>query len=214
VLSGQTSQFQAEQPVTDPGLLAFMEHRIERTSEEFGIDPARFPRPTILLWRPDGPPENRRLPSGPCLIFLKHIDDWHRARFQLAHEVTHGVLSPYVEPVHDWVQEMFTTHIANRAMRELGQHWYADRDESDAWEEAELLSLREIQELDLRPPYPKGLYGRAYVTGLGLIDQIGWERLKLLGVILDEAGRHDIPTWLDALEPREREAVERVLGPH
>lgn len=210
VLSEQASQLQIEQ-VTDPELLAFMEQRIERTSEEFGIDPARFPRPTLLLWRPNGPPETRRLPGGACLIFLKHIHDWHRARFQLAHEVTHGVLSPYEEPVHDWVQEMFATHIANRAMRELGQHWYADRDESNAWEEAKLLSLDAMRTLDLKPVYPEGLYGRAYVTGLELIDQIGWERLKLLGSMLDETGRHDIPAWLDALEPHEREAASRVL---
>src|SRR3954452_6576516 len=94
----QAAQRSQGELVTDADFVAFMEHRIERTSEEFGIDSARFPRPVHLICRPGGDPEAIRLQGGGCLIFLAHVEDWQRARYQLAHEVTHNVLSPYVEP--------------------------------------------------------------------------------------------------------------------
>ena len=67
-------------------------------------------------------------------------------------------------------------------------------------------------EIDLQPPYPTGLHDQAFVTGCELIDQVGWERLKLLGTQMNEAGRHDIPAWLELLDEREQAAVNSVLG--
>lgn len=205
--SGQSELMQ----VGDPELLDYLEQRIIRTAEEFNVDPGSFPRPVILIERPNGSPENIRLPGGPCLIFITTTSDWHRARYQIAHEVVHGLLSPTVEAVFDWVQEMFAVHIAVRAMRELGEYQYVGRSEAGLWERSGLLPRELMQAIDLQHTYPDGLYGQAFVTGCELIDQIGWERLKLLGTQMNKAGRHDIPLWLELLDKREQAAVRRVL---
>lgn len=211
-MSDSSSSQPALSPVQDPELLGYLEHRIARTAEEFGVDPDAFPRPVLIVERPDGSPETRRFEGGACLIFITTTSDWHRARYQIAHEVVHNVLSPTVEPVFDWVQEMFAVHVAVRAMRELGEYRYVGRSEAGLWEAARLMSREQMLNLDLRPPYPEGIYGQAFVTGCELIDQVGWERLKLLGTQMDESGRHDIAAWLKLLDERERESVGRVMG--
>jgi hypothetical protein len=198
--------------IKDPAFLAFLEHRIQRTAEDFDLDPAHFPRPVILIWRPDGPPMCVPLPTAPpgCLIFIQHMEDWWRARYQLSHEVVHALLCPD-RAAFDWVQEMLATYIAVKAMHELGEYDYAIREEARLKQLSEEMPIQRVRELDLTEDYPPSVYGRVFMVASELEEAVGWEQLKRLGRMFDEQGKHNLFGWLDSLEEQERVVSARIL---
>lgn len=190
--------------LTDERLVGFMEQRILRTAQEFGLNPLSFPRPVLLVRRAEGTQCHYLQPG--FIIFVSAGEDRpQQARYQIAHEVVHGVLSPRV-PVFDWVQEMFATHIAVRAMEEAG-HWeYAANEKASLLAGSDQLALESTQDLSL--PFPPGTHELAFQIGCRLVEVVGWERLKQLGTMLDEqSAKHDLRHWVDGLDPGDRKLV-------
>jgi len=133
-----------------------------------------------------------------------------QARYQISHEVVHGVLSPKV-PIFDWVQEMFATYVAVRAMEEAG-HWeYAADEKARLLAGADQLEFESVQNLTF--PFPEGTHELAFRIGCRLVEVVGWESLKQLGTMIDEQStKHDLGRWVDGLDPDDREAVTRILA--
>jgi len=195
--------------LTDERLVGFMEQRILRTAQEFGIDPQSFPRPVSLVRRPEGT-QCHYLRPGFIIFVTAEEDRPQQARYQISHEVVHGVLSPEV-PIFDWVQEMFATHIAVRAMEEAGHREYAAGERASLLARANQLGLESVQNLTL--PFPDGTHELAFRIGCRLVEVVGWERLKQLGTMIDEqSARHDLGRWAGGLDPDDREAVTRILA--
>ena len=199
--------------VTDPELLDFFTLRVKRTADEFGLDREGWPSQAVLHWR-DGPPGRSIIPGGTsgCLIHLSAGADWHQARYQLAHEVTHCVLCPDHRPF-EWVQEMFAIHVSVRALFELGEIEYGEAALDQLLQEARDtgLTTQEMCEADLASGYPPGLYQTAFGVGVELMQSVGWKILKRLGCLFDARGKHDIPAWMEGLDRGEREAVRAIL---
>lgn len=195
--------------LTDERLVGFMEQRILRTAQEFGLDPWSFPRPVSLVRRPEGT-QCHYLRPGFVIFVTAGEDRPQQARYQISHEVVHGVLSPHA-PVFDWVQEMFAVYIAVKAMEEAG-HWeYAADEKASLQVEADQLQFESIQNLSL--PYPEGTHALAFRTGCRLVEAVGWERLKQLGTMIDEqSAGHDLRRWVSDLDRSDREVVLRILA--
>lgn len=139
--------------LTDERLVGFTEQRILRTAQEFGLDPESFPRPVSLVRRPEGT-QCHYLRPGFIIFVTAGEDRPQQVRYQISHEVVHGVLSPRV-PIFDWVQEMFATYIAIRAMEEA-EHWeYAAGERASLLARADQLEFESVQNLTL--PFPDGL---------------------------------------------------------
>lgn len=199
--------------ITDPELLDFFNLRVKRTADEFGLDREGWPSQTVLHWR-DGPPGRSIIPgdTSGCLIHLSEGADWHQARYQLAHEVTHCVLCPDHRPF-EWVQEMFAIYVSIQALFELGETEYGQAALDQLFEEARdmRLTTQEMCEADLASGYPSGLYQTAFSVGAELMQSVGWRILKRLGCLFDARGKHDIPAWMAGLNQGEREAVRAIL---
>jgi len=195
--------------LTDERLVGFMEQRILRTAQEFGLDPSSFPRPVLLIRRSEGT-QCHYLQPGFIIFVTAGEDRPQQARYQISHEVVHGALSPQA-PIFDWVQEMFATYIAVRALEESG-HWdYAAGEKESFLAKADQLEFESVQNLAL--PYPEGTHALAFGIGCRLVDAVGWERLKQLGTMIDERrAKHDLGRWVDSLDPDEREAVTKILA--
>lgn len=195
--------------LTDERLVGFTEQRILRTAQEFGLDPQSFPRPVSLVRRSEGT-QCHYLQPGFIIFVTAGEDRPQQARYQISHEVVHGVLSPQT-PIFDWVQEMFATYIAVKAMEEAG-HWeYAAGEKASLQAKADQLEFESVQNLSL--PYPEGTYALAFQIGCHLVEAVGWECLKQLGTMIDEQGvRHDLGRWVGDLDRSEREVVTRILA--
>lgn len=197
------------EPLTDERLVGFMEQRILRTAQEFGLDPQSFPRPVSLVRRPEGT-QCHYLQPGFVILVTAGEDRPQQARYQISHEVVHGVLSPHM-PIFDWVQEMFATYIAVKAMEEAG-HWeYAADEKASLLTKSDQLEFEEVQNLTL--PYPQGTHALVFQIGCRLVEAVGWECLKQLGTMIDEQGaRHDLGRWVGGLDRNDHEAVTRILA--
>jgi hypothetical protein len=193
----------------DERLVGFTEQRILRTAQEFGLDSRSFPRPVLLVRRPKGT-QCHYLQPGFVIFVTAGEDRPQQARYQISHEVVHGVLSPCA-PVFDWVQEMFATYIAVKAMEEAG-HWeYAAEEKASLQAEADQLEFESVQDLSL--PYPEGTHALTFQIGCRLVEAVGWERLKQLGTMIDEQrARHDLGRWVGYLDRSDREVVTRILA--
>jgi hypothetical protein len=194
--------------LTDERLVGFMEQRILRTAQEFGLDPLSFPRPVSIVRRSEGT-QCHYLQPGFVIYVTAGEDRPQQARYQIAHEVVHGVLSPQ-GPIFDWVQEMFATHIAVRAVEEAG-HWeYAAGEKARLLGGAGQLKFESLQDLML--PYPSGTHELAFQIGYRLVEVVGWERLKRLGTMLDEQNsKHDLRRWADGLDAGDRGQVMGIF---
>ena len=94
-----------------------------------------------------------------------------------------------------------------RLLRRFGEDEYADKMVRLYEAQSEELSLHEMMNVDLTlPPYPPGLYGRAFMTGLALQEKTGWNLLRRLSRSLNKRGEPDVSSWLSRL-PAE------VIGP-
>jgi len=107
---------------------------------------------------------------------------------------------------------MLAVETSMRGMRELGEDDYARRAVDGLVAEAELLPMVTMLTTPVRPGPLPGLYGRAWMTGVCLIEAVGWGRVKLLAHAFDAAGKPDVPAWVRWLTPDERASVEAVLG--
>ncbi len=196
--------------IDDPQLLGILNQRILRTAELFDLSPATFPSPAELVWRPNRSPQFELFDPG-IRIFLTNKNYPQQARYQIAHEVVHGTLSP-TRVVFDWVQEMFAVLLAVWAMEEAGMQEYADGEREVLRRNATDLDVQAMLQMKVALPIPPPLYGRAFLVGTQLNEAIGWERLKLLGASFDvETGKHDVRTWLAGLERSDRSAAECIL---
>jgi hypothetical protein len=162
-----------------------------------------------LARRPKGT-QCHYLQSGFVIFVTAGEDRPQQARYQISHEVVHGVLSPRA-PIFDWVQEMFATYIAVRAMEEAG-HWeYAAEEKASLQAEADQFGFESVQDLSL--PYPEGTHALTFQIGCRLVEAVGWERLKQLGTMIDEQrARHDLGRWVGDLDRSDREVVTRILA--
>lgn len=167
----------------------------------------------MLHWR-NGRPGRYIIPGNPtgCLIYLSQGADWHQARYQLGHEVTHAVLIPN-HTAFEWVQEMFAEHVSIRALIELGEQAYAEVAISQRYQEAQEVTLTTEQMLaaDLETSELEGIYPKTFMVGLELIEAVGWELLKPLARTFDARGKHDVQAWLASLDPTKQEAARHVL---
>lgn len=168
----------------------------------------------MLHWR-NGRPGRQIIPGNPtgCLIYLSEGADWHQARYQLGHEVTHSVLLPN-HTAFEWVQEMFAEHVSIRALIELGEQEYAEIAFAQLCQEAQAVTLTTEQMLaaDLETNEPEGIYPKTFLVGLELIEAVSWEQLKPLARTFDAQGKHDVRAWLDSLDPEDQAAASRVLS--
>lgn len=144
----------------------------------------------------------------PRIFVARDGADWWRIRYQLAHEVFHWLCTP--PDVFHWVHEALAVEVAVRAMEEIGETDYADRERARLAAQAAELSLDEMLAVELgRAAYPVGLYGRAWLTIDELIGVAGWDAVKLLADSFDAEGRPDIVGWGHSLAPETRAAIVR-----
>lgn len=164
--------------------------------------------PPLLEWG-DRPEFRAGTSDGKAKIFVaREGADWWRIRYQIAHEVFHWLCGPHV---FHWTHEFFAVELAVRAMDEIGEHDYARRLMVSLSEEAEHLSLSVMLTTPLGAGYPRGLYGRAWLSGRSLIEAVGWERLKPLADCFAADGSSDLLGWIRSLPEAEQSRVTAVL---
>ena len=182
--------------VTEPDLQQYARLAEIFCKQEFG-NPTDAPRPYALFYglRPECVLEqsDRRYD-----IYLQRDCDPFQLRLQIGHEMFHRICSQ--GRVFHWTHEMLACLTAVRLLRRCGNPDYADTIARDYAEQSEALSFAAMREADLSaPPYPEGLYGRAFMTGLALQEAVGWNLLRRLGRSMDKRGEPDIFGWLSRL---------------
>jgi hypothetical protein len=199
--------------VEDADLLEFADHRLRRTAEEFDLDREGWPSQFMLYWHA-GRSGRRIIPGDPpgCLIYLQEGADWHQAHYLLGHEITHAVLLPD-RTAFDWVQEMFAQHCSIRGLLELGEQAYAKLAIDQLHKEAanSELTTEAMLVLDLEAEDVPGIYPKSFEVGAELIEAVSWAKMKPLARMFNEQGKHDVPGWVNSLDPEDQKAAEGVL---
>jgi hypothetical protein len=195
--------------VRDTDLLHYAHLAEASCRADFG-DPSDAGRPTLLLFglRPEcvREPDDRRYD-----LYLQRDSDPYQLRLQIGHEMFHRVCSQ--GRVFHWTHEMLACLVSVRLLRRHGMEDYAAQIEREYETQAERLSLTEMMRADLTaPPYPEGLYGRAYVTGRSLADAVGWPALCLLGRTRNGTDIPDVAGWVRRLSSEGNEQPGRILG--
>jgi hypothetical protein len=195
--------------VRDPDLLHYAHLAEASCRADFG-DPTDAGRSTLLLFglRPEcvREPEDRRYD-----LYLQRGSDAFQLRLQIGHEMFHRVCSQ--GRVFHWTHEMFACLVSVRLLRRHGSDAYAAQIEREYEAQAERLPLPAMQAADLSaPPYPEGLYGRAYVTGRALAEAVGWPPLCRLAHMRKGTDIPDVAGWLKGLPPAESEQAGAILG--
>lgn len=192
----------------DDAVYQFLGEQLGRTVHEFSRDLTDLPRPIRLIW--GSQPEYRPATTGRGgVLLMQEGSDWWQIRYQLGHEIFHWVCTP--GRLFHWVHEMFAVEMSLRGMQAIGEHDYVREIRQRLASEATELAYREMQALSLEPPYPTGLYGRAWITGRDLQAAVGWNRLKPLAAMF-RAGEPDMAGWFETLSPEERLQVTAVIG--
>ena len=176
---------------------------------DFGL-PSDSSRPTLLLFglRPEciREPDDRRYD-----IYLQRDSDPYQLRLQIGHEMFHRVCSE--GRIFHWTHEMLACLVSVRLLRRSGADAYADQIEREYEAQAAQLSFDAFQNRDLSaPPYPPGLYGRAYITGRSLLEVVGWSALCRLARALDATGNPDLRCWQKNLAPGVATAANFALS--
>ena len=128
-------------------------------------------------------------------LYLRHDAEPFQARLQIGHEMFHRVCSQ--GRVFHWTHEMLACLFSVRLLRQSGGEEYAAQMEQEYFTLAAQCSFQEMVTADLsRPPYPVGLYGRAYQTGVEWERTHGWPALCSLPRCLTPANRPDVVAWL------------------
>lgn len=157
-------------------------------------------------------PECVREPSERAYdIYLGDGGDALQWRLQIGHEMFHRVCSQ--GRVFHWSHEMLACLASVRLLRRSGFETYATQTETEYARQATLLEVKQMQDTDVTlPPYPAGLYGRAFETGRALQSVVGWPALCRLARCLNRTDVPDVSRWCATLSSRERIAVLAVLG--
>jgi hypothetical protein len=144
-------------------------------------------------------------------IYLQHDSDPFQLRLQIGHEMFHRFCSQ--GRVFHWTHEMLACLVSVRLLRRHGMEEYAAQVEREYENQAQQLSVTEMRCADLTaPPYPTGLYGRAYVTGQHLVEAVGWPALCRLARLPERGGIPDLEKWREKLSLTEAERADTILG--
>lgn len=204
----------AYEAVRDPDLLSFAALAGAACVRDFGA-PDDAARPSVLLLglRPECvyEPDERRYD-----IYLAQGSGPWDLRLQIGHEVFHRTCSQ--GRVFHWSHEMLACLVSVRLLRRLGgagAEEYAAATDARYRAEADGLPLSELLAVDpfASADYPPGYYGRAYVTGLDLIDAAGWPALCRLARRLNRASEPDVAGWLSSLPTEAEGAARAALAP-
>ncbi len=198
--------------VRDPDLLSFAALAEAACARDFGApdDPGR---PSVLLFglRPECvyEPDERRYD-----IYLARGSGPWDLRLQIGHEVFHRTCSQ--GRVFHWTHEMLACLVSVRLLRRLGgagAEEHAAATDARYRAEAAPFPLESLRAVDpfASADYPPGYYGRAYVTGLSLLDAAGWPALCRLARRLDRANEPDVEGWLASLPPEAGAAARAAL---
>jgi hypothetical protein len=195
--------------VFDTDLLHYSHLAEASCRADFG-EPSDAGRPTHLLFgqRPEcvREPEDRRYD-----LYLHRNSDPFQLRLQIGHEMFHRVCSQ--GRVFHWTHEMLACLVSVRLLRQYGMEDYAAQMEREYETQAERLAIDDMMRSDLTsPPYPEGLYGRAYVTGRSLSDAAGWHALCLLGRVRKGTDVPDVAGWARRLSLEGNAQPGRILG--
>lgn len=138
-------------------------------------------------------PEGRRYD-----IYLQHDSDSYQLRLQIGHEIFHRVCSQGT--IYHWTHEMFACLFSVWFLGEAGFVEYKEQMDQRYILEAADMSLPALTGVNFSvAPYPRGAYGRAYVTGKTLDAIVGREKLAQLVRCLDRAGNPDPRQWINSL---------------
>lgn len=160
--------------VTDADLLGYQAFAYAAAVRDFGCPAdARLPLRLIAGLAPECV---RTPPPRGYDLYLSHDADPLQHRLQIGHEMFHRVCSQ--GQIFHWAHEMMACVFSVRLLRASGYDNYATQMDTLYYLQAEQLSLEGMLTADVTvPPYPPGLYGRAYATGIALTNRIGWEAL-------------------------------------
>lgn len=197
-------------PVEDADLLLYARLAYSACVSDFGTpSDAAWPlRVTLGL-----SPECVREPGERFYdVYLQRGCDPLQLRLQIGHELFHRVCSQ--GRVFHWSHEMLACLQSVRLLRRFGFDAYAQTMDAEYTREAALLSVAVLQTAPVySPPYPPGLYGRAYHTGRELETVVGWQRLCRLARCLDRTGTvPDVARWLRALPAEQGNKASAILG--
>lgn len=183
--------------VRDPALLSYADTARSVAVRDFSApsDPAT---PTLLLFGTR--PECVYEPASKSYdIYLATGSDPWQSRLQIGHELFHRVAGE--GRVFHWTHEMLACLFAVRLLRRTGFGDYGAR-----------IAAQYALEADTCPPalffgtdpwsdaaYPPGYYGRAFMTGITLQDDVGYPALCRLARTMNRAGVPDVARWRDAL---------------
>jgi hypothetical protein len=195
--------------VAAPDLLQYTALALTSCCADFG-KPEDASVPTVVLWglTPECvfEPQERQYN-----LYLQQGSDGYQARLQIGHEIFHRVCSR--GRIFHWTHEMLACMFSVRLLRQSGANDYADQTEREYAAQAVLCSFEQMLSADLcRPPYPPGLYGRAFVTGMDWQERYGWTALCRLPEFRDPARLPDLPAWLSGtITERNNDLMEHAL---
>lgn len=144
-------------------------------------------------------------------IYLSRDNNPNQTRYQAAHEAFHRVCTP--PNAFSWAHEMLAVHFALRFLDHgsVGLRAYAELTRVTLRREANFCSRQQMLALGT-PPYPTGLYGRAFVVGEELVAALGWDQLKSLALARGTGGEPGVDAWLTGLSGEEESLARRILG--
>jgi hypothetical protein len=144
-------------------------------------------------------------------LYLQRGSDPFQLRLQVGHEAFHRVCSGGT--IYHWTHEMLACLFSVWCLEAAGLGEYAALTERGYAAEAAHRTLAELLGADLSsPPYPRGVYGRAYATGKALEAVVGRDGLCRLVACADRAGNPDLPQWINSLRPDEAATVRQVMN--
>lgn len=196
---GHCADAELYETVRDPDLLDYGELASTYCVRHFG-SPHDRERPTLFVLglRPEcvREPADRRYD-----VYLQRDSDPCQLRLQIGHEVFHRVCSQGA--IFHWTHEMLACLVSLRLLKRYGMGEYAARREQEWLGEAAQLEPAQMLQVDLwqTPCYPPGFYGRAYATGLALVQAVGWGHLCSLARCLSPQGAPDLDRWVAGLSP-------------
>jgi len=160
------------------------------------------------VWLGDGPETVHEPHAGRINVYLGRRSGPLQVRYSGAHEAFHRVCSPCTG--QQWADEMFAVLFSLLYLDRMGYEEHANLNrETDLLPEAAECTAEEMFARD--GPCPPGLYGRVFVLGTALEEQIGWDRLKTLATTKRADGRMDVAAWLDGLTEDERSRAAPLL---
>jgi hypothetical protein len=161
------------------------------------------------IWLGSGPETVFEAGAGGYNIYLGRGSDRWQFMYSGAHEAFHRVCGEGKNR-SDWADEMFAVHFSLIYLERIGETDHAERNRRHLVEQAARCSVEELFRLG-EGVEPVGIYGRAYLVGLEIVEAVGWEALRPLATMRRSDGRCDVETWLATLGPR-RAATEAVFS--